>query len=85
MILRITNAQVAGSHRLELRFNDGTERTVDVRPLLSGPVFEPLQSPEFFARARLDEVCGTVTWPNGADLAPESLYELADVSADAPT
>lgn len=85
MILRVTAAQVTESHLLELKFNDGTEKTVDVRPLLTGPVFEPLRAAEFFARMHLDEVCGTVTWPNGADLAPEALYELADVNADART
>ena len=85
MILRITTARVTRPHLLELKFNDGSEKTVDVRPLLTGPVFEPLRAGEFFARMYLDDVCGTVTWPNGADLAPEALYELADVNADART
>jgi hypothetical protein len=60
-----------------LAFNDGTSKTVDVGPLLTGPVFEPLRDPAYFARAELDRVCGTVTWPNGADFAPEALHELA--------
>lgn len=47
-------------------------------PLLDGPVFESLQDPEYFARVVVDPVCGTVAWPNGADFAPEALYELPD-------
>jgi hypothetical protein len=52
---------------------------VDASPLLSGPVFEPLKDPAYFARVTLDLVCGTVVWPNGVDLAPEALHELAGI------
>lgn len=78
MILRILRAQVCGPHTLDLVFNDGTAKQVHVLPLLIGPVFEPLKDPAFFAQVRLDSVCGTVTWPNGADFAPEALHELAE-------
>lgn len=79
MILRIVEAEVCGHLLLRLAFNDGTSKTVDVGPLLSGPVFEPLRDPAYFARAELDRVCGTVVWRNGADFAPEALHELAAV------
>jgi hypothetical protein len=77
MILRIITADVVPPTRLRLAFNDGTEKTVDVRPLLHGPVFEPLRDPHYFSLGQLDPVCGTVVWPNGADFAPEALHELA--------
>jgi len=77
MIVRITQARVAEPFSLSLVFNDGTEKMVNVESLLAGPVFEPLKDPGYFAQARLDPVCGTVVWPNGADIAPEALYELA--------
>ena len=77
MILRITDAEVSGQQSLKLTFNDGTKKTVNVKPLLDGPIFEPLKIPNYFAHATLDAVCGTVVWPNGADFAPEALYELA--------
>ena len=77
MILRITSATVSGPHLLSLSFSDGSEKTVNVSTLLEGPVFEPLRDPDYFAQASLDSVCGTVVWPNGADFAPEALYELA--------
>lgn len=79
MIMRITDSAVCGSGLLQLTFNDGTRKTVDVSPLLNGPVFEPLRDPHYFARVQLDRVCGTVVWPNGADFAPEALYELKAV------
>lgn len=83
MILRITAARVCGPHLLDLAFNDGTRKTVNVRPLLRGPIFEPLRDPRFFERMELDSTCGTVTWPNGADFAPEALHEQAPVAAPA--
>ena len=81
MILRITIAEVCEPHSLMLDFNDGTRKTVNVRPLVEGPIFEPLLEPQYFAQATLDPVCGTVVWPNGADFSPEALYELRPVEA----
>jgi hypothetical protein len=79
MILRIVEATVCGPSHPRLAFNDGTRKAVDVAPLFSGPVFEQLRDPAYFARAELDRVCGTVVWPNGADFAPEALHELEAV------
>ena len=76
MILRILEAEVCGPHSLRLRFNDGTSKRVNLRPILDGPVFEPLHDPAYFAKASLDPLAGTVAWPNEADFAPEALYEL---------
>ncbi len=76
MILRVVRAEVSGPHHLALEFNDGSAGAADLAPLFGGPVFEPLRRPEYFALAELDPVCGTVVWPNGADFAPEALWEL---------
>jgi hypothetical protein len=84
MILRIVNATVCDSYSLDLKFNDGTSKRVNVLPLLDGPIFEPLHDPRYFAQAALDRVVGTVVWPNGADFAPESLYELAPEPVEQP-
>lgn len=81
-ILHIVSAEVVGRHHLRLGFDDHTLKLVDLSPLLKGPVFEPLRDPEYFARVVLDPVCGTVVWPNGADFAPEALYDLPNEEAE---
>jgi hypothetical protein len=75
-ILHILDVEVVKDFILKLEFNDGTVKAVDVRPLLTGTVFQPLHDPKFFSKVSIDPVAQTVVWPNGADLAPEALYEL---------
>lgn len=71
----VVQVEHRGGFRLRVVFNDGTENTIDFAPWLEGPIFEALKSPDFFARYFLDG--GTVVWPNGADIAPETLYAVA--------
>lgn len=73
---RVIGVEVAGPHTLDVRFKDGSQKRVEILPLLKGPIFEPLRDPLFFAQVLLDLVAGTVVWPNRADIAPETLYRL---------
>lgn len=74
----ITAVEHLGGHRLRLTFADGLVGDVDLadrfeQPL--GPMFEPLQDVDYFAKVEVDAELGTVVWPNGADLAPDALHE----------
>jgi hypothetical protein len=71
----VVHAEHRSDHRLHIVFNDGSENTIDFARWLDGPVFQPLKDVEFFKRVFVDG--GTVVWPNGADIAPETLYEVA--------
>lgn len=73
-LVHVSEVEVVGSHRLRLRFEDGAEGEIDLSDWRWRGVFEPLRNPEFFARVQLDEELGTIVWPNGADLAPETLH-----------
>ncbi len=76
MIVHVTDVETCGGYSLRLTFDNGARRKVNLEPLLKGPVFEPLLTLEYFERVILDPLGGTVVWPNGADIAPETLYEL---------
>lgn len=67
-------------HIIWVKFEDGAEGEVDLFDSLRGPVFEPLRDVEFFKQVRVDTDLGTVAWPNGADIAPETLYSRVHVS-----
>lgn len=75
----VVDARYVRDHVLWLRFEDGSEGEVDLSNELDGAVFEPLKNVEYFRNFSLAEY-GTVTWPNGADLAPEFLYEKTRVT-----
>lgn len=73
-IPRITDAEYVSGFILRLRFEDGTEGTVNLADELYGPVFEPLKDPAYFRRFQIHPELHTLTWENGADFAPEFLY-----------
>ena len=77
MLPHVIDAAYRGGHRIHLVFQDGCEKTVDFSPWLVGPVFEPLKDTAYFQRFFLEG--GTVSWPNGADIAPETLYTAQGV------
>lgn len=71
---RVTSVQPLSGYRLEVCFEDGLRGTISLEDRLFGPVFEPLNNEEYFRQVFVDEF-GAVSWPNGADLAPDALYE----------
>lgn len=70
----VVRAEYLGDFRLLVAFSDGSVNTIDFAGWLRGPVFEPLRDPQYFQKFFIDG--GTVMWPNGADIAPETLYEV---------
>ena len=74
MILHITEAKYIKDYEVEVVFNDGRRGIADLSGVLYGPVFKPLKDKKLFAQLRVDQEIATITWPNGADLAPESVY-----------
>jgi Protein of unknown function (DUF2442) len=76
MIIHVTQVKVVGPFSLEVAFDDGARKRVNLRRELYGPIFEPLRDPDYFARVYLDPDSRTITWPNGADFAPDFLYQL---------
>lgn len=69
----ITHVDVVGDHRLRLTFSDGTVGEVSFARSHWRGVLAPLADPSYFARVAVDPESATISWPNGADIAPEPL------------
>jgi hypothetical protein len=78
---RVKSVRALDNYRLEVAFDDGTSGVVSLEDRLFGIVFEPLRDPAVFGKVFVDEF-GAVCWPNGADLAPDALYEQIRATAD---
>lgn len=71
-MLKVTNVEYLGDYILLCSFNNGQQKKVDLTPLLQYPAFEELKDKEQFIQFGLD---GTIFWANGADIAPEYLFD----------
>jgi Protein of unknown function (DUF2442) len=76
-LVDVTGVEVIEPYRLRLTFADGTIGDVDFTRREWRGVFEPLRDPAYFARVAVDPEAGTITWPDGLDMAPEPLYAEA--------
>ena len=81
MIPRVIEAKYVRNYVIHIRFSDGAEGDIDLTKELEGEIFEPLKDISFFKRFRVDPELHTIVWPNGADFAPEFLYEKLHVPA----
>ncbi len=69
-----------GGRILHVEFDDGLCGEVDLSGFAEkGPMFAPMREDAFFCAVRLAN--GTIAWPNGVDIAPETLYEMVETSA----
>jgi hypothetical protein len=74
MLCKVVKVRALPDHHLEIEFEDGLPGVLDYSHVVWGPVFEPLRDPARWAEVGIDEE-GVVFWPNGADLAPDTMYE----------
>jgi hypothetical protein len=81
MLVDVIDAKYVREFIVWVKFEDGTEGEVDLASELYGPVFEPLKEIGYFKQVTVDPELGTIVWPNGADIAPEFLYQKVQVHA----
>ena len=84
VFLHVTNVTYLKDYKLRLTFDDGAIKDIDLQNELHGQVFEPLKDIELFKQVNVNPDTNTIEWPNGADLAPEFLYEIGQKSKVAP-
>ncbi|MCD4782287.1 MAG: DUF2442 domain-containing protein [Candidatus Eremiobacteraeota bacterium] len=81
MILHVKEAKHLHDYVIWMRFNDGAIGEVDLKDELYGEIFEPLKEIEMFKSFKVGPDLETIVWDNGADMAPEFLYEKMKILA----
>jgi hypothetical protein len=81
MIPRITEVNYIKDYILYLCFSDGSGGEVDFEQELEGEIFKPLKDVSYFKNFTVNHELHTIVWPNGADFAPEFLYDKLKVLA----
>jgi len=74
-IHRVRSFTIEAQYTLRVRFDDGSEQTIDFRPVLVGELFGPLKNLAVFEQVRIDPEVQTLVWPNGADFDPATLHD----------
>jgi hypothetical protein len=72
----VKNVTYVSDYKLQLTFEDGDIRLVDLRPHLDGEIFEPLKDINYFKTVCVNPDLDTIVWDNGADMSPDFLYEI---------
>jgi hypothetical protein len=76
----VIEARYVGRYGIWLRSRDNTSGEIDFEKELYGPVFEPLRDTAVFRQFQIHPEFHTLTWPNGADFAPEFLHDNVRVT-----
>jgi hypothetical protein len=76
MFLHVTSVSHITACQLRIEFSNGVVKQVELAGELYGEVFEPLKDLEVFKQGAVNPETNTIEWPNGADFAPEFLYEV---------
>lgn len=73
-IHRVRAFEIIAPYILRICLDDGSEQTIDFRPVLAGELYGPLRNLELFNQVRIDPEVDTLVWPNGADFDPATLH-----------
>ncbi|HEX9629694.1 MAG TPA: DUF2442 domain-containing protein [Pyrinomonadaceae bacterium] len=74
-IYRVTSFKLVGAYKLQVKFDDQSEQTIDFQPILAGELYRPLRDIGIFNQLQIDPEVHTLVWPNGADFDPATLHD----------
>ena len=80
----IIDAIYVKDYQIWLRFSDNIEKIIDLKEKIlseTRKIFLPLKDIEYFKQVFLNRESDTIQWPNGADIAPETLYGWQPIQA----
>jgi hypothetical protein len=71
----IVSTRPLARYRLDVLFDDGFHKVVDLAPFIGDGISAALKDEAFFQQVKVED--GFISWPNGFDICPEALYEYA--------
>jgi hypothetical protein len=75
-VITLQRARVIDGYQVRMTFSNNEIRELDLKPYLRGPIFKPLRDDyQLFRRLYVHPETETLTWQNGADMDPQTLYE----------
>ncbi len=77
-ICKIRELRIVAPYTLELAFEDGIKKIVNLEPVLFGEMYSPLRDINVFNSVQVDPEVKTIVWPNGADFDPAILRHWED-------
>lgn len=60
------------NYQIELKFDNGEIKILDVKPYFKFKIFRELKEENKFATVRISGL--SIEWENGADICPDELY-----------
>ncbi len=69
----VIDAKYISDYKILVTFDNGERRIADFKKWLKGGMYKPLEDKNYFKKFFVDG--WTISWKNGADIAPETLYE----------
>lgn len=73
---RVIAAEYVKDYIIKVGFSNSKTVEIDFFEFIDGTIFEPLKDLNYFKKFIVDG--WTVSWPNGADIAPETLYSFIE-------
>ncbi|HZX48029.1 MAG TPA: DUF2442 domain-containing protein [Nitrospirota bacterium] len=74
----VTEFRYLEGYKLELVFENGKRGIVDFHSYIKkGGVYSRFSDIQYFKQVQINKELGVLCWPDGVDVAPESLYSEA--------
>ncbi|HEY2930351.1 MAG TPA: DUF2442 domain-containing protein [Acidobacteriota bacterium] len=74
-IYRVESFEIVAPYTVRVQFDDNTEQTINLEPVLAGELYKPLRDLSLFNQVRIDPEVHTLVWPSGADFDPATLHD----------
>lgn len=68
----IKKIKITEDYYIYIEFINNQKKVYNIKKLLENSFFEKLKDKEYLKKAKIRK--DTIEWPNGEDIAPESLY-----------